>query len=338
MKKLLSWIVSALAICQSAYAAVTPDDLMGLGMPGPLAEVVASIGTGSAVLNNDTYFKARNAANSADLNVFKVDSSNNTIINVPAAPGNMQLLFAGLNGYSFEQEEFNYPDSGENGFHIEAPNQTTGIAICGGNGSENNRGACLDAFGASQATTPGMAFIRGADIAGGTSSNTTGHVRLRVFQDSEVQLQTSNGAQGLYVTPAGQVRYTASPLNFFADTIDGADNKYIALVGGGTSSSSRGASGVFEGNEVASTGGSAHLTSGDISTGNINFNCTNVSAETRFLKAGVNKLELVGAENLFNFLGTMGNSTKSPESDAEDDWIEVKINGTQFFIPVYAAS
>lgn len=35
---------------------------------------------------------------------------------------------------------------------------------------------------------------------------------------------------------------------------------------------------------------------------------------------------------------TMGNSTKNPETDAEDDWIEVMIGGTTYYIPVYAAS
>lgn len=38
-----------------------------------------------------------------------------------------------------------------------------------------------------------------------------------------------------------------------------------------------------------------------------------------------------------NFIGIMANSTKDPTTDAPDDWVEVKIAGTTYYLPAYLA-
>lgn len=87
MKKIILIITGAFLVASSALAQVTPDSLMGLGMPGALATQVASIGTGSAVIPNDTAFRFRNFANSADINVLKVTTSNQTVIDADDTGG-----------------------------------------------------------------------------------------------------------------------------------------------------------------------------------------------------------------------------------------------------------
>lgn len=46
----------------------------------------------------------------------------------------------------------------------------------------------------------------------------------------------------------------------------------------------------------------------------------------------------LGANVPINVTGTLGASTKSPESTSEDDWLPVAVNGTTLYAPLYAAS
>lgn len=55
-------------------------NLMGLGMPAALAEEVADLVTGDAVYANNQYIRFRNAANSANIDAIKVDSSDDLLI------------------------------------------------------------------------------------------------------------------------------------------------------------------------------------------------------------------------------------------------------------------
>ena len=45
-----------------------------------------------------------------------------------------------------------------------------------------------------------------------------------------------------------------------------------------------------------------------------------------------------GAGGWINFVGTMGDSTKDPTSDAPADWVQIAIGGTTYYLPAYAAS
>ena len=47
---------------------------------------------------------------------------------------------------------------------------------------------------------------------------------------------------------------------------------------------------------------------------------------------------VIDDEGIIDYKGTMANSALDPTSDAPADWLEIKIGGTAYFIPVYAAS
>lgn len=82
MKKLIILILIALIGIESANAQVTSQAISNsCGLATSCGSLIASIGTGSAVLANNTYVKARNAADSANVDIFKLDASNNLEIN-----------------------------------------------------------------------------------------------------------------------------------------------------------------------------------------------------------------------------------------------------------------
>lgn len=88
MKKILSALIAVL-LPVTVSAQVTrqqaEDQLIGLGMPGPVANLVAGLGTGNGVVSNNTWQTARNAAGTANINVWEVDSSDNTRLNSSAS-------------------------------------------------------------------------------------------------------------------------------------------------------------------------------------------------------------------------------------------------------------
>lgn len=84
MKKILS-VLLALFITIDAHAQTVSDDLRGYGMSAELSDYIAGILPAGSVLGNNTYLKGRNAANSADINVLKIDASDNTVLNSSAS-------------------------------------------------------------------------------------------------------------------------------------------------------------------------------------------------------------------------------------------------------------
>ena len=77
MKKALIGLTAALLLVNLAKADSTASDLTGLGMSPELAEALA----GGVVIDNNTYLKTRNAANSAFISVLKVDATDDTVLN-----------------------------------------------------------------------------------------------------------------------------------------------------------------------------------------------------------------------------------------------------------------
>ena len=84
MKKILLALIAVL-LPVTVSAQVTrqqaEDQLIGFGMPGQMANLVAGLSTGNGVVSNDTWQTARNAAGTANINVWKVDSTDSTQIN-----------------------------------------------------------------------------------------------------------------------------------------------------------------------------------------------------------------------------------------------------------------
>lgn len=100
-------IALLLALASNVSAQVSSDDLIGLGMAPELAEVLSSgIGT-SLALPNNTYLTARNAANTADVDLIKLDGTDDLFLNSStgngikfANNGTPQLVYDGANNIS----------------------------------------------------------------------------------------------------------------------------------------------------------------------------------------------------------------------------------------------
>ena len=74
-------LIASLLFAGEVYAQVTTAQLMGAGIPGEAAAIIAGIGTGGTVQSNNGWLKFRNAADSADLEWAKVDASDDLFIN-----------------------------------------------------------------------------------------------------------------------------------------------------------------------------------------------------------------------------------------------------------------
>lgn len=84
MKKILSAIL-LFATIASAHAQTVQEDLVGLGMNSELADYLAGIIPAGAALDNNVYLKGNNQAGSADINIVKIDTSDNTVVNSSAS-------------------------------------------------------------------------------------------------------------------------------------------------------------------------------------------------------------------------------------------------------------
>ncbi len=83
MKTLLKLLAGLLIALNAGYvfAQSVEDDLVGLGMKPEIANYLSGILPGGAVLDNNTFLKGRNAADSADISILKVDGSDETYLN-----------------------------------------------------------------------------------------------------------------------------------------------------------------------------------------------------------------------------------------------------------------
>ena len=77
-------LIASVFLATSVQAQSVTDDLVGLGMNDALAEYIAAILPSGSVAGNNTYIKGRNQANSADINMLKIDTGDNTVLNSSA--------------------------------------------------------------------------------------------------------------------------------------------------------------------------------------------------------------------------------------------------------------
>lgn len=80
MRKLLLLLIVLFSV-STAHAQTVENDLVGLGMPAEQASYLASILPAGSVVGNNTFIKGRNQANSADINILKVDATDDTVLN-----------------------------------------------------------------------------------------------------------------------------------------------------------------------------------------------------------------------------------------------------------------
>lgn len=186
----------------------------------------------------------------------------------------------------------------------------------------------------------------------------TGEIRLVTSADTTAKgfyIDSSTGALtsvgGAPISLGGDLTLTSTLAQ-----INKIDNTgYIALAGGATYGTAAGGNIEIAGISHANTGSVSIYPANNAGAHILNI-LTNASSEWR-VRSGANTMwtfdssgYLVqngtsGSLLIFNranttmrFNGAMGNSTKAPQTVAPDDWIEVNIAGTVYYIPVYAAS
>lgn len=81
MKKILIILFICISFVTNAFGQAVANNLVGLGMSSELATYISTIIPGGAVLTNNSYLKSRNAANSADISILKVDATDDTVLN-----------------------------------------------------------------------------------------------------------------------------------------------------------------------------------------------------------------------------------------------------------------
>lgn len=79
-KKLIALFVLIFGMSQSAFATPTASDLSGLGMEPTLADKVAQLGL--LYITNNSWLQIKNAAGNADVDILRLDGSDNLEINV----------------------------------------------------------------------------------------------------------------------------------------------------------------------------------------------------------------------------------------------------------------
>lgn len=77
-------VVASLLISAPVFAQTVAQDLTGLGMPAEQADYLAGILPAGSTLGNNTYLKGRNQANSANIDMLKVDATDDLLLNSDA--------------------------------------------------------------------------------------------------------------------------------------------------------------------------------------------------------------------------------------------------------------
>lgn len=106
MKK---YLLAAILLCSNtAYALDSATELMNLGMSAPLAaKVVTIVNTLASPFPNNTFVTFRNAANSANIDVLKMDGTDDTVLN--ASSGNLiKLAVAGTTEMQLENDQLTF--------------------------------------------------------------------------------------------------------------------------------------------------------------------------------------------------------------------------------------
>lgn len=140
----------------------------------------------------------------------------------------------------------------------------------------NNRGAVIELYGNEHATDPGG--IRMFAGSGGGPVSITG---------SAVQLRTNGGNTQVSLINTGFRVDVGTDFTIHHNTTDGADNRTVAIAGGGAISSARGSYVKVHGNEHANTG-LLQLVGGTVSGANIDLQWSNDANSVVFRNASSN--------------------------------------------------
>jgi len=138
---------------------------------------------------------------------------------------------------------------------------------------------------------------------------------------------------------------TATASAILMNTADAADNASILIGVASNAAAGRGAHIQLYGNENGELGG-LYLRSGNAvggilglyTGGSLRWQIANANGDLSQNATNGGQIVFNKANSTINFNGTMGDSTKAPQTVAPDDWVEIQIAGVTRYLPAYAAS
>ncbi len=201
------------------------------------------------------------------------------------------------------------------------------IFVSGGSTSSQDTGGTLIVHGNEHPVQPGHAVLRCGNVPNAV-------VSIKSSGNQNVQLGTQDIAR-IVLNGSGTTMHFTNSMDIIQNSVDGNDNRATRIGAGGDVTSNRTATAWIYGNEAVSTGGDFYLRSGEVSGGDVVVDITHDEGDFKIQNDGTNKVSFIGNERIMNFTNTMGDSDKHPEIDAEDGWIEIKINGVSKYIPYY---
>lgn len=264
-------ILLLLVSASPAKAQVTADDLMGLGMPGPLAEVVANIGLASGTLKPA-------ADNTYDVGTtllgYRTGYFDTSVITpLVSHATSLALGVAGTAEATVTNDTLTFSGAAAN---------IVGGATSIGIGSA---GTVLLRPGNTTEVTIDNGTITYADPTGYIRS--AGAMIIQPDSDGQRLIIFDASSDTAITQTFGDAGVTAAQEYFLgASTTDGDDDAGTYLLGGGGSSGSRGARVYALGNEYASTGGSAGIVTGAVSTAHLLLQTGHASANVLLQPGG----------------------------------------------------
>lgn len=171
------FLVFLVFIPVTAFSQTVTQDLIGLGMPSEQAEYLASILPAGSVAGNAVWIKGRNQANSADINMLRIDTGDNTVLNSSASDtlilqleddANRLINFSAASDTAMRMF-FGDGTTSAQTLIIGAGTGTTddgAITIAGGNTAIDTDGAWITAYGDNHASAAGELDLNTSSASG----------------------------------------------------------------------------------------------------------------------------------------------------------------------------
>lgn len=321
-------------------------------------------------LPNNTFYRARDAADANDIGLLRLDSSDNTEIHSTGTNKLIELYFNGTRRAFFQEVSAGAPLTLQPRlyFHGDTDGETRiqnygddtqALGIHAGSDAGNTHGAGIYCYGNDNSLYPGKIICVAGDEA-------TSQYIVRANQDFLITNQAKTArftvdiASG-DVTTTGDIFvglneiFQTTNAVISQNTLSGSDNHSISLTSTDTPGL-RGSTLYLYGNDYASIGGNAYLITGNQTNCVLVLRAAATGGKIQFQKvSGLTTWDMNqggeltqdatnGGLIIFNaanttmrFNGAMGNSSKDPRAVLPDDWVQISIAGTAYYIPAYLA-
>ena len=207
------------------------DQLISLGMnPAIARKLVAIVNTLASPIDNNVYITARNAANSADISVLKVDSSDETILNADTGD-KVHFAIAGTNEIDIGNDSILYTvaASGTPSILTSSVDATdTNSLTIGSSGAATDARGGFAALHGNEVTTVGG----GIDLVAGNVATAAVNVKLEHASSTFNVVDTTSGNL-LAVTDAGAVT-SAAGITATTGNITSTAGSFVASASGQT--------------------------------------------------------------------------------------------------------